>query len=287
MVHAVRARGPGTGGVGGDSGRARDTAGTHSPEVLAASLDGAVRSRAPWVGYRASLFCRSADRSGTRAEQRGPELAGLLSVHPPSRQARRDRLDSGRARLGLGRDPEPGARCPALRPSGTGPPASAPCCGPHAARVHTMPALGVRSAPPAGAFSERGAIFSFPLLRGGRPGKRAASRWQRTRELVPIRLGSPRTGGEARGVGEVAGRRREGGSALQPPTRAGIGAGTRRWAALLRGGTPSVPSPALLPYPGARGGFGEAQPGLGPSFSWPFRLPFPRSVASSFCPDFL
>lgn len=65
MVHAVRARGPGAGGIGGDSGRAQDTADTHSPEVLAASLDGAVRSRAPWVGYRASLFCRSADRSGT------------------------------------------------------------------------------------------------------------------------------------------------------------------------------------------------------------------------------
>lgn len=204
MVHAVRARGPGAGGVGGDSGRARDTADTHSPEVLAASLDGAVRSRAPWVGYRASLLCRSADRSGTRAEQLGPELAGLLSVHPPGRQARRDRLGSGRAPLGLCRDQEPGALRPALRPSGTGPPVSAPCCGPHAARVHTMPALGVRSAPPAGAFSERGAIFSFSLLRGGRPGKREVSRWQRTWEQVPIRLGSPRTGGEARGV---AGRR--------------------------------------------------------------------------------
>lgn len=94
------------------------------------------------------LFRRSADRSGTRAGAAGTR-AGRPSFSAPSWPpgAPSRRLGSGRARLGLCRDPEPGARCPALRPLGTGPPASAPCCGPHAARAHTMPARGVRSAP--------------------------------------------------------------------------------------------------------------------------------------------
>lgn len=237
------------------------------------------------------LFRRSADRSGTRAGAAGTR-AGRPSFSAPSWPpgAPSRRLGSGRARLGLCRDPEPGARCPALRPLGTGPPASAPCCGPHAARAHTMPARGVRSAPPAGAFSERGAIFSFSLLRGGSPGRRTASRWQRAQGQVPIRLGSARTGGEAWGV---AGRRGGRGSAAGGWVCAPVSdEGGDQHRDEAQGGSapgrdPSVPSPALLPHPGARGGFGGARPGPGPSFFWPFRLPFPRSVASSFCPDFL
>lgn len=132
-----------------------------------------------------------------------------------------------------------------------------------------MPARGVRSA--RWRFhTERGSIFSFPLLGKGCLGRRAASGWQPAQGQLPIRQGSSRTSGEARGVagpgvGEVAGPRQEGGSALQPPMRAGIGAGTRRGAALLRGGTPVSRPLRSSPTPGARGGFREARPGPWPS----------------------
>lgn len=231
--------------------------------------------------WRSSLFRRPADRSRTRAGAAGTR-AHPPSFSAPSRPpgAPSRRLGSGRAQLGLSRDTESGARRLALRPlGGTGPPASAPCCGPHAARAHTMPARGVRSAPPAGAFSERGAIFSFPLLRGGPPGRRVASRWQRTQGQVPlpIRLGSASTGGEARGVAWRRGGRGSAAGGWVCAPASDEGGDQRRDEA--QGGSapgrdPSVPSPALLPHPGARGGFGEARPGVGPpSPAFPPPLP--------------
>lgn len=107
------------------------------------------------------LSRRSADRRGTRSGTAGTRsLRPSFSAPswPPGAASRR--LGSGRARLGLCPDRERGAGSPALRPLRTGPPAVSPRCGPHAARAHTMPACGVRSAPPAGAFTLRGARSS-------------------------------------------------------------------------------------------------------------------------------
>lgn len=237
------------------------------------------------------LSRRSADRRGTRSGTAGTRsLRPSFSAPswPPGAPSRR--LGSGRARLGLCRDREPGAGNPALRPLRTGPPAVSPRCGPHAARAHTMPARGVRSAPPAGAFTLRGARSSSLCSEKGawkgvrRPG---GSRLRgRSRAAYRVRGPAARTGASP-GVGEVAGPRQEGGSAHQPRMRAGISAGTKLRAALLWGGTPLSRPLRSSPTPGARGGFGEARPGLQPSSFWPFCLPFPRSVASSFCPDFL
>lgn len=110
------------------------------------------------------LSHRLADRRGTRSgtavtKARRPSFSA--PSWPPGAPSRR--LGSGRARLGLCPDREPGAGSPVLRPLGTGPPAGAPRCGPHAARAHTMPARGVRSAPPAGPFTPRGARSSPSL----------------------------------------------------------------------------------------------------------------------------
>lgn len=290
MVHAVRAGGPGTGGVGGHSGRAPGTASTRSPEDVADSPDGAARLPAPCAGDRTSLpqiRGPKRTRSGT-AGTRSLRPSFSAPSWPPGARSRR--LGSGRARLGLCPDRELGAGSPALRPLRTGPPAVSPRCGPHAARAHTMPARGVRSAPPAGAFTLRGARSSSLCSEKGawkgvrRPG---GSRLRgRSRAAYRVRGPAARTGASP-GVGEVAGPRQEGGSAHQPRMRAGISAGTKLRAALLWGGTPLSRPLRSSPTPGARGGFGEARPGLQPSSFWPFCLPFPRSVASSFCPDFL
>ncbi|XP_055465025.1 translation initiation factor IF-2-like [Psammomys obesus] len=196
MVHAVRARGPGTGGVGEHSGRAPGTAGTRSPEDLADSPDGAARPRALGGGDRTSLL-RTRGPKRTPTGRRGDQHSPAFFSAPPGRQARRP---AASAAAGLGWDTAPtGARRPALRPSGDrtsrgrSPPRT-----PRRTRTHN-------------ARARRGAIFASPLLGKGRPGRRAASGWQRARRQVPIRLGRAGTGGGASpGVGEDAGPRPEG-----------------------------------------------------------------------------
>lgn len=161
------------------------------------------------------------------------------------------------AAVGLGWD-SAGTRSPELdaqrsAPRGQDLPRALPAADPTPHAYTQCPRSGVRSAPPAGAFSERSAIFSFPLLRGGRPGKRAASRWQRTREQVPIRLESPRTGGEARGVaGRRGGRGRAAGGWVCAPA-SDEGGDRRRDEAQggsAAGRDPLCPVPCAPPPPG-------------------------------------
>lgn len=270
----------------------RAPAGTHEPEGLADSLDGAAGLRAPCVGDRVSLPQPRGPKqspSGSRGwgNQSSPAffqctlLAARRAVPPP-------RPRSGSA----GTQPGPGVRsskpcAPPLGWVGDGRtqdlPRALPAADPtlHARTQCPRARCPLRSArPPAGAFGEPGAISSFPPLRGGLSGRRAASRWPRTQGQVPlpIRLGSGRAPaarrGASPGVGEVASRRRrrrrEGGWVCTPASDEG---GDRRRDEAPGSSLGSREGPPLCPVPlrssptrGRAAGSGRRGPGR-PSFS--------------------
>lgn len=199
------------------------------------------------------LSRRSAGRRGIRSGAAGTRsLRPSFSTPswPPGAPSRR--LGSGRARLGLCPDREPGAGSPALRPLRTGPPAGSPRCGPHAVRAHTMPARGPLRSARWRFHTERGSIF-FPLLGKRRLGRRAASGWQPAQGQVPSRLQSSGTSGEDRGVaGRRGGRGSAAGGWVCAPAsdEGGDQSGDEAQGGSAPGRDPSVPSPALLPHPG-------------------------------------
>lgn len=290
MVHAVRARGPGTGGVGGHSGRAPGTASTRSPEDVADSPDGAARLPAPCASDRTSLpQIRGPKRNpiGNRGDQVSPAffqctlLAARRTVPPP-------RQRSGSA----GTLPGQGARswkpCAPPLEDGTSRGLS-PLRTPRCTRTHNARARCPLRSARWRFHTERGSIF-FSLLGKGRLGRRAASGWQPAQGQILSRLQSSGTSGEDRGVaGRRGGRGSAAGGWVCAPAsdEGGDQRGDEAQGGSAPGRDPSVPSPALLPHPGGARRVGEARPGLQPSSFWPFCLPFPRSVASSFCPDFL
>lgn len=161
MVHAVRARGRGTEGVGGHSGRSPGAAGKRCLEDVSDSPDGAARLPEPGVGDQISPADPRTEEELDR-EPRGPGLVGLLSVRPPGRQARRP---AAWAAVGLGWDsartgiPE----LEALRsaPWGRDLLRALPAADP-TQHEHTQCPRAV-SAPPAGAFTLRGAQSSPSL----------------------------------------------------------------------------------------------------------------------------
>lgn len=185
--------------------------------------------------------------AGTRA--RWPSFSA--PAWPPGARSRRGlpRRRSGSAAALFG----PGARSriSALRPPRPGSPAALLARTPRCTRTHNArarcPLLSARSG-----FRAPGAIPGFPLLgRGHRAAARRPSR-QRAWGQVRIRRGSPGSAarrGAAPGVWEVAGPRREGGwVCAAAANEGGDPAGTRRGAALLRGGpyrpVPCAPPPA-------------------------------------------
>lgn len=118
------------------------------------------------------LSRRSADRRGIRSGTAGTRsLRPSFSAPswPPGAPSRR--LGSGRARLGLCPDREPGAGSPALRPLRTGPPAGSPPCGPHAARTHTQCPRAVSAPLRPLALSHSEGLDLLPSARKRAPGK--------------------------------------------------------------------------------------------------------------------
>lgn len=265
MVHAVRAGGPGTGGVGGHSGRAPGTASTRSPEDVADSPDGAARLPAPCAGDRTSLpQIRGPKRNPirNRGDQVSPAffqctlLAARRTVPPP-------RQRSGSAGTLPGQGAGSWKPCAPPLEDGTSRGLS-PLRTPRCTRTHNARARCPLRSARWRFHTERGSIF-FPLLGKGRLERRAASGWQPAQGQVPSRLQSSGTSGEDRGVaGRRGGRGSAAGGWVCAPA-SDEGGDQRRDEA--QGGSalgrdPSVPSPALLPHPGGarrvRGGAARA-----------------------------
>lgn len=177
MVHAVRARGPGTEGVGGYGGRAPGTTATRSPEDVSDSPDGAARLLAPCVGDRTSLpQTRGPKRNpiGNRGDQGSPAffqctlLAARRAVPPP-----RQRSGSAGTLPGQGA----GSWKPCAPPLGDRTSRGrSPLRTPRCTRTHNARARCPLRSARWPFHTERGSIFSFPLLGKGRLGRRPASR---------------------------------------------------------------------------------------------------------------